>query len=122
MGFWIFIVVLSILAYLLDKLLRRLFKFKKMKISDTPGKKVDYWGRGILLVLFICTMPFFVLSAERSLIIWFSIFQLIAVLGFQAFLEWRYLKDSRQYISTLIFLILGVMMMYNLEYFVTLLG
>lgn len=46
---------------------------------------------------------------------WYWIIYLILLLGFQSILEWKFLKNSKQYITTLIFLIFGVIIIYNIE-------
>ncbi|MEH7545463.1 MULTISPECIES: DUF4181 domain-containing protein [Bacillaceae] len=43
-------------------------------------------------------------------------------MSFQSILEWKYLKNSKQFVTTLIFLILSVIIMYNIGYFIQLMG
>ncbi|MEJ8767213.1 MULTISPECIES: DUF4181 domain-containing protein [Oceanobacillus] len=45
----------------------------------------------------------------------FFILYMIILIDFQAFLEWKYLKNSKQYITTVIILVLAVLFIYNLE-------
>ena len=47
--------VLFILGVLLEKGINKLLGVEKKKVSETSGKKVDRWGRGIILILFLCT-------------------------------------------------------------------
>ena len=115
MGFWVLIIIFAILVFLLDKILNKYLGIEKKKISETPGRKIDRWGRGIILVIFLCTLPF-VITQDTNVIKWYWIVNLILVLGFQSILEWRYLKDSKQYVTTLIFLMLSVIIMYNIAY------
>ncbi|RWR04835.1 DUF4181 domain-containing protein [Siminovitchia fortis] len=115
------ILILLILGFLLEQIINKLLGVKKKKVSETPGRKIDRWGRGILVVVFLCGFSF-VIEADRSVIKWFWISYLIILLGFQAILEWKYLKDSNQYVTTFIFLLLGVALIYNMEYFIQLLG
>ncbi|MEK5068719.1 DUF4181 domain-containing protein [Sporosarcina sp. FSL K6-1508] len=121
MGYWVFIIVLVILVILLEKILNKLLGVEKKKISETSGKKVDQWGRGIILVLFLCTLPF-VITKDINVMKWYWILYIILLLGFQSILEWKYLKNSKQHVTTLIFLMLGVIIMYNVEYFLKILG
>ena len=58
--FLVFFIVLIILVLLLEKGINKLLGVEKKKISETSGKKVDRWGRGIILILFLCTLPFFI--------------------------------------------------------------
>ncbi|MGE8081612.1 DUF4181 domain-containing protein [Peribacillus loiseleuriae] len=114
-----FIIVLIILVILLEKIINKLLRVEKKKISQTSGKNVDRWGRGIILILFLCTLPFFI-TGETSFIKWYWILYLIVLLGFQSILEWKYLKNSKQYVATLIILIIFVILLYNIEYFIPL--
>ncbi|MFE0505276.1 DUF4181 domain-containing protein [Peribacillus butanolivorans] len=118
MGFLVFIIVFIIWGFLLEKTINKLLGVEKKKISETSGKIVDRWGRGVILVIILCTFP----SVSTNDMNWFLILNLILLLGFQSILEWKYLKNSKQYVTTLIFLILGVIIMYNIEYFFQLLG
>jgi dipeptide/tripeptide permease len=115
-GFWVLIIVFAILVFLLDKILNKLLGIEKKKISETSARKIDRWGRGIILVIFLCTLPF-VITQDTNVIKWYWIVYLILLLGFQSILEWKYLKDSKQHVTTLIFLMLSVIILYNIEYF-----
>ncbi len=115
-----FIIVLIILGFLLEIIINKLLGVEKKKISETSGKKVDRWGRGIILVIFLCTLPF-VITKDINVMKWYWILYLILLLGFQSILEWNYLKNSKQHVTTLIFLMLSVTIMYNIEYFLQLL-
>ncbi|WP_274310284.1 DUF4181 domain-containing protein [Solibacillus daqui] len=121
MRFLILIIVLTIFLFFLEKIINKLLGVEKKKISETSGKKVDKWGRGIILVIFLCTLPFFVVQ-ETNVLKWYWMLYLTALLGFQSILEWKYLKNSKQYVTTLIFLILGVIFLYNIKYVLQFLG
>ena len=68
----------------LEKILNRLLGVEKKKISETPGKNVDRWGRGIILIFFLSTLPFFIMGYVPLIkwywivicnyIIWFSVY------------------------------------------------
>ncbi|MCO0599817.1 DUF4181 domain-containing protein [Peribacillus butanolivorans] len=110
--FLVLIIVLIILGFLLEKIINKLLGVENKKISETSGKKVDRWGRGIILVIFLCTLPF-VITKDTNVMKWYWILHLILLLGFQSILEWKYLKNSKQYVTTLIFLMLSVVIMYK---------
>ena len=120
MEFLLFI-ILIILILFLEKIINKLVGVEKKKISETSGKNVDRWGRGIILVIFLCTLPF-VITKDTNVIKWYWILYFVLILGFQSILEWKYLKNSKQYVTTLIFLMLGIIFFYNIEYFIQLLG
>ena len=119
-GFWVLIIALVIWVFLLEKIINKLLGVKKKKISETSGKKADRWGRGIILVIFLCTLPI-VISKDINLMKWYWILYFVLLLGLQSILEWKFLKNSKQYVTTLIFLMLSIIIFYNIEYFVQLL-
>ena len=118
MGLLVFIIILFILFFLLEKIVNRLLGVKRQKISETPGKKIDRWGRGITAVIFFCiAIPYFIINSNISWK-WYFILLLIFTIGFQAILEWKYIKNSRQYASTLIILIVSLIFLFNIEFFI----
>ena len=116
MGFWVLIIVLGILMFLVEKIVNKFLGIEKKRISETSGKNVDRWGKGIILVIFLCALPF-VVAQDTNFIKLTWILYIIVLLGFQSILEWKYLKNSKQYVTTLIFLVLSVTFLYYLEYF-----
>lgn len=121
MGFWV-LIILVILVFLSEIIVNKLLGVEKKKVSKTSGKNVDRWGRGFIFVIFLCALPFVIIKDDTNVMRWFWVLNLILMLGFQSILEWKYLNNSKQYITTLIFLVLGVIIMYNIEYFFQLLG
>ena len=118
MRFLIFISVFTISAILLEKIINKLLRVERKMISETSGRKADKWGRYIILVILLCTLPFFLVQDTNiSSMKWYWILCYIVSLGFQSILEWKYLKQSKQYVTTLFFLILGVISLYNIENF-----
>ncbi|OCA90327.1 hypothetical protein A8F95_21240 [Bacillus wudalianchiensis] len=113
----IVVLTLSLLLFIaLEKLINKLLGVEKKKISTTSGKNIDRRGRIILAVIFLCTLPFVITKGINSNK-WYWIVYLILLLGFQAILEWKHL-NSKQYVSTLIFLILGVMLIFFIAYLI----
>lgn len=108
----IFTVVIILL--ILEKIIDRLLHLEKKKISETSGKKIETWGRTIILIIYLCLLVF-IIDADPHKIKLFFISYLILLLGFQALLEWKYLRPTKQYIKTMIILMLGVVTLYNLE-------
>ncbi|WP_455717758.1 DUF4181 domain-containing protein [Anaerosporobacter sp.] len=118
----IFLIIFIILVLLLEKIMDKLLGVKvKGKISETSGKNINRWGRAIILVIFLCCIPFGI-NEDGSLSKWYFMLSGTSFLGFQAILEWKYLKDSKQYISTLIFMIIFVVLIYNIEKFIRIIG
>ncbi|MDT9027455.1 DUF4181 domain-containing protein [Rossellomorea yichunensis] len=73
----------------------------------------------LIFFVFLCSIPFIGVpgTPDSNALKWFWIFYLIILFGFQSILEWKYLKNSKQYVTTLIFLLLGVIIIYYMEYF-----
>ena len=87
----------------LEFVLRKWLKVEKVKLSETEGKKIERWGRGLILVVGLCFLPF-ALSGSPWRMLWFWIVYWVVFSFFQAFLQWKYAKESREYILTLVFL------------------
>lgn len=106
--FLIFIVTLFINKFLT----KWLGVEKKESISETPGKNLDRWGRGIILSIFLCALP--MVSEYENILKWYWIFFFNVLFGFQSFLEWKYLKPSKQYVITLTYLVFTLVIMYGI--------
>lgn len=115
--FLVILIILIIFSFFLDKLLRKRLGVEKIKISETSAKNVDRWGRGIILVILLCTLPF-VITKDTNVMKWYWILYLILLLGFQSFVQWKYLKNSKEHLITLMSLMVGVIIIYNMAYFI----
>ena len=98
MKFLIILIALFFVIFLLEKLLG----IKREKISETPGKNMERWGRAIILAVFLAAYVFALINGTDIILKWWWPLFCIALFGFQALLEWKYLKKSKQYIATLI--------------------
>ncbi|QED46467.1 DUF4181 domain-containing protein [Cytobacillus dafuensis] len=74
------------------------------------AKDFDLYGKIILALIGIITIIIFIVvnEVEGDVIKWFWMIFIILALGFQSFIDWKYLKDSRRYIVSIIVLIIGV--------------
>lgn len=120
MGIIVLFAVLLLLLFVLEKLVNKFLKVEKKKISDTPGKKIDQWGRGIILVIFLSAL-WSVVNHNSFLIkklFWMS--YLILLGGFEATLEYIYLKNSKQYMTTIIMVIVTLVFIFSMEPFIEL--
>ncbi|WP_462405636.1 DUF4181 domain-containing protein [Gracilibacillus sp. Marseille-QA3620] len=95
------IVILFLVIFVIEKMTEKFLGVKTKKISETPGKRVDRWGRTIIVVIFLCSLPIVTQYSEIVINISWILF-IASLMTFQVILEWRYLKESKQYISTLI--------------------
>ena len=107
----IVIAVISILTFTSDLIIKKSLGITKTeKITDPSAKKVDRWGR-FIIVCFTVFMFLFVIGKDLIYLKGFCIGMIVLSLGFQAFLEWKYLNNSKQFIATLLFLIATVAVM-----------
>ncbi|WP_180349993.1 DUF4181 domain-containing protein [Bacillus sp. D386] len=114
------LVILFLVVFLIEKMTEKFLGVKRKKISETPGKSVDRWGRTIIVVIFLVGYFFALTKESFDILKWHWVLFFTAIAGFQVILEWKYLKESKQYISTLIsstisfiFLIFFVIRFYN---------
>lgn len=93
------------IAYLI---LSKLFVGKnKRKVSETTGKNIQLWGLVIIgLVSIYCIFALDIL--DNNVMKWFWLSFIIIALGFQSFLEWKFLKEIKQYVVSLFVLMLGL--------------
>ena len=83
-----------------DYLMRKLLKVDKVKFSETPGGKVSQWGRGIILAVVLGGVILFIDDFSDG-ILWFWIFYFLTLGVFEAFLEWKYFRESKSYLVSL---------------------
>jgi len=97
---FLIIIVLSILVVVLvGKMIDKFIGIKRIQLSETPGKRIDRWGRTIILFIFLVLN---VTSESDALKIWSFLLFLTTLLVFEVILEWKYVKEPKQYIATLI--------------------
>lgn len=81
----------------------------RAKVRETDGKNIQRWGFTILFLIFISlVISLYILNANDDVIKLFWLCLVIIALGFQAFLEWRFLKGYKEYMVTLTTLIVSV--------------
>ena len=103
---WVILIVLALVAVSIENQVEKFLGVKRREISETPGKIVQRWGITIIVVIFIFSY-FSATIQESDVLLYNHWFVLIVTLkGYQVILEWKYLKGSKQYITTLISLIL----------------
>lgn len=102
------ITYLVIILAIIRLLLKMWFvKGEKIKILETSGKRFYTWGIRILVV-FSLLILFNLDLTDMNMMRWFWLFFLIITFSFKAFAEWKYIRESKEHIITLILLIVGV--------------
>ncbi|MCP3029008.1 DUF4181 domain-containing protein [Halobacillus sp. A5] len=117
MEFVAFLIVLIAMMFVTEKITNKILRVEKVRISETSGKNLDRWGRGIILLVFIITLWFVIDLNSDALIKYYLMAYLAIILGFQAIMEFTFIKDSKQYISTMIILLMSLIIMYNVDKF-----
>ncbi|MFC7320577.1 DUF4181 domain-containing protein [Halobacillus campisalis] len=117
MNFLAFLIFLIIVMFLLEKITVKKLRIEKIRISETSGKNLDRWGRGIILLIFLSTLWFVIDSNSDSLTKFYFMTYLALLLGFQAIMEFVFIKGSKQYITTTILLLMSLIIMYNIDKF-----
>ena len=110
------LIVIAIFMFLISKITNKLLGVKERQISETPGKNIERWGRGIIFVILLCTTPF-VNNHDSNEVRWYLGLYPVLFFGFQSILEWKYIKNSKQYLTTIIFLMFFLIIIFNVEYF-----
>lgn len=100
--FLLFLAVGVAVLFGLEFVLKKWLKIEKVKLSETEGKNINRWGRGIILVVALCFLPF-VINGSFWQMLWFWVIYFSVLSLFEAFLQWKYARDSKEYILTLIF-------------------
>ena len=99
---WTVLIILCSVVVLVENRVEKSLGVKREKISETSGRIVQRWGRAIIILVFL-TFYFFAQTKESNVLLkWHWFMLIVALMGFQVLLECKYLKDSKQYISTLI--------------------
>lgn len=100
--------ILVILLALIDLTIKKRFVVEELKISDTNGKNINRWVQGLLFVISLCVFFFVLDTTNINSLKWFWLILFIVAMGQHAFIEWRYLKGSKEYIISLIKLAVGL--------------
>lgn len=87
-------------------ILRLIIVGPEKKVLSEDGRLIDLWGKIILSALGIIII--FLNYDEIETLKWFWLLLIIVAFGFQSFVDWKYQKDSKQYIVSLIVLVMGV--------------
>lgn len=101
--------LLVILLALIDLTIKKYFIVEELnKISDTNGKNINRWVKGLLFVISVCVFFFVLDTTNINSLKWYWLIVFIVAMGQHAFIEWRYLKGSKEYVISLIKLAVGL--------------
>ncbi|MGU3472320.1 DUF4181 domain-containing protein [Paenibacillus sp. D51F] len=83
-----------------------LFRIPKEELSSS-GRRADGWGKAILVFLAFILIILLLLNDQDISKKWLWMAFLFFGQGFQTFIDWKYQKPSKEYLISLIVLVLG---------------
>lgn len=100
--------ILALILSLINFIIGRLIVGKERgKVSETSGKNIQRIGYVTLLIIaFSCI--YFIDIMDESVMKWFWLYFYTITIGFHLCLDWVYLRDTNEYLVSLILLIIGV--------------
>ncbi|WP_411830072.1 DUF4181 domain-containing protein [Metasolibacillus meyeri] len=98
---------------MVQKITNRILSIEIKKISETYGKNTNRWGQTVLFI-FLLIMLWFMVDSSDILRMFYLIIYLVLLLGYHAIMEFTFIKESRQYISTIILLIIVLVIKFYL--------
>lgn len=108
------VIGLLILLFVVEKGFNCLLSVDKKRISETTGKRVDRFGQMVLFVILLVVLWLMTDRSDTQRLFYFTSY-LAILFGYQAIMEWIFIKNSRQYMSTAILFIIALMLMLNVE-------
>ncbi|MGO4693046.1 DUF4181 domain-containing protein [Paenibacillus sp. 2TAB26] len=102
--------LVGILLVFASLFLRKWIVGTAKKETSDKGKRVSMWGMTIAAL--IATAIIIFIDLEGNALKWFCMLFIFIVAGFQSFVDWKFLKGSKEYIVTLLVLVIGVTLSY----------
>ncbi|WP_202077607.1 DUF4181 domain-containing protein [Caldalkalibacillus salinus] len=103
-------IVIALHIFVEDFLKKLILGEKRKKISDTSGKYIDLWWRYIVGTIALLTGLIVIIHTTNYLMVkWFWLIFITLAFGFQLFMQWKFLKEPREYIITLILLLISLL-------------
>lgn len=101
--------LLIIFLAILNPFLRKwMIGGEREKISETNGKNINRYGKFIMSFISIFLILFVFDISDVNTMKWFWLSLLIVTFTFQMLMEWKYLKNSKEFIVTLLLLLIGL--------------
>ncbi len=115
---WLMLTI-AVALVIVDVAVRKLLGIKRAKLTDPKGKKIDLLGRIICVILAFIMYPAFieteVLEMNYLFIILFTV-----LFCFQAVVQYIYIKESKEFIITLIMNVVFVVFLFNINFLLNL--
>lgn len=82
---------------------------KRKNVFETDGKYIYVIGLTVIGAIAFGSIRFFAVDfLNENVMKWFWLVFLILITGFYSFMEWKFLKDSKEYIVPLISMAVGI--------------
>ncbi|MED1601893.1 DUF4181 domain-containing protein [Alkalihalophilus marmarensis] len=109
MKIFLYLVIVAFIIFIVERVLRKKLCVQHRSVSDTEGKKLYNWMKlGMLTVFIIGLIPVVSLDEFGELFFWYLFSYLILSNAFDAFMEWKYLERSKQYVITSALWVIGL--------------
>ncbi|MDV2884498.1 DUF4181 domain-containing protein [Alkalihalophilus pseudofirmus] len=109
MKFFLYLIIVAFIIFLVERVLRKKLGVKHRYVSETSGKKIYNWVKlGMLIVFIIGLIPVVSLDEFGELFLWYIFSNLILSNAFDTFMEWKYLKRSKQYVISSAIWVIGL--------------
>ncbi|NMH74243.1 DUF4181 domain-containing protein [Bacillus sp. RO2] len=110
---WMMLTI-AVALVIVDVVLRKLLGIKRAKLTDPKGKKIDLFGRIICAILIFILYPAVietgVLQLKHLFVIFFTV-----LFCLQAIIQFIYIKESKEYIITLLINVVFVAFLLNID-------
>jgi hypothetical protein len=101
--------ILVLILMVINPLLRKwIVGSGERYISETAGNHIDLWGRRILALIGLFLVFFVIDLSDENTFEWFCLIFLAVTFGFQSIIEWKYIKNSKEFLVTLLSLLIGL--------------
>lgn len=98
------VIGLIILLFGVEKITIKMLSIERKKLSETAGRRINRWGKLILLMIILGSLWFSIGSSDTIQML-FLLITLAVIFGYQAVMEFIFIRNLRQYIATTILLI-----------------
>ena len=83
-------------------------------ISETEAGNIDKYGSWVIYVVLAFNLPVFLLTGIGFR--WFMILVFVMILSLGAILEWIYIRENKQYVTYILFLLYMIILILNFDY------
>ena len=115
---WLMLTI-AVALVLIDVVVRKLLGIKRAKLTNPKGKRIEMLGRIACVFLIFITYPAFIdtgiLEIKHLFIIFFTV-----LFCLQAVVQYIYIKESKEYIITMLMNVVFVVFLFNIDLLVNL--